>query len=81
MLEGIEDIDWGSLKHAYGSAKHTPTHIVKLASDIPADWLEAIDALWATINHQGSIYSATSYVVPFLIELAGAPRTGSRADP
>jgi hypothetical protein len=79
MLEDLDSVDWASLDHAYGSAEDVPGHIRKLMSDDPADWVEAIDALYWSIYHQGTVYSATGSAVPFLIQLTGTDGIRCRA--
>jgi hypothetical protein len=37
MLEGLEDIDWGSLGHAYGTATDVPDLLRALASPLPKE--------------------------------------------
>jgi len=73
MLENLDKIPWDTLEHAYGEAKDVPGLIRKLASK---DIKEREDALWylyGNIWHQGTVYEATSYAVPFLIELLENP--------
>ena len=73
MLEGLDRIDWSSLEHAYGPAKDVPGLIRGLASDDAATRKWARRTLWSNVIHQGTVYSATSHAVPFLIELLGLP--------
>ncbi len=74
MLEGLDQIAWHNLHHAYGPAGDVPGLIRQIAAYDPARG----DAPWSNdplfflgniINHQGNIYEATGYVVPFLNEL------------
>jgi hypothetical protein len=44
-----------------------------LRSSIPEDRASAFEALFGNIVHQGSVYDATSWAVPFIIELLRAP--------
>ena len=85
-LAGLDDIDWSALSHAYGSAEDVPELLRRLAaagseahSDDSAEDDEAaneaeevIGDLWATICHQGSVYTATIAAVPFLAGMAAA---------
>lgn len=70
MLEGLEQIDWGKLQHAYGPAEDVPGLLRGLASPEKSARGEALHALWGNIWHQGTVYEATSVAAPFLIELA-----------
>jgi HEAT repeat protein len=72
MLEKLDSIDWSSLSHAYGEASDVPDIIRALASDDPETREEAISELHGNIWHQGTVYEATPYAVPFLIELLKA---------
>ena len=67
MLDGLDDINWGSLQHAYGPADDVPDHLRALTD--PARFDDALESLYGTVFHQGSRYSATPYVVPFAVEL------------
>jgi hypothetical protein len=62
------------VEHAFGPASDTPGHVRALLSDDPEVRADAADSLWGTVNHQGSLYPATRYVVPFLLELLDAPQ-------
>lgn len=78
MLDGLDDIDWGSLQHAYGSAGDVPGLIRALASPSPDERRAAIYELHGNLWHQGTIYEATPCAVPFLIELASSKATPDR---
>jgi hypothetical protein len=69
MLENLDSIDWSKLHHSYGSAETTPKYIRMLASADTDDRKRAYDHLYGSVNHQGDVLSATSAVVPFIIEL------------
>ena len=59
----------GTSAHAYGAADDVPALLRELIS-APPD--EALSELWNNICHQGSVYSATPYAVPFLAGIAAA---------
>lgn len=69
MLKGIDEIDWGRLEHAYGPATDVPGMLRQLTSPDPGERGEAVQALFGTIWHQGTVYEASAHAVPFLIEL------------
>jgi hypothetical protein len=73
MLENLDKISWKKLKHAYGEAADVPGLIRKLASKDIKDREDALWYLYGNIWHQGTVYEATSYAVPFLIELLENP--------
>ena len=73
MLNKLDEINWKELEHAYGPAEDVPGQIRALASTDPQVREKAQYELWGNIIHQGTIYQATSYAVPFLIELLEIP--------
>lgn len=68
-FDGLESIDWKSLTHAYGSAADIPKLLKATITDDFDQFGKAYGDLLSAINHQGTIYQATSYTVPFLINL------------
>ena len=59
--------DWAKLRHAYGSASDIPPLLEQLSPDPEAPvW----DELWGRICHQGSVYSASFPVLPYLADAA-----------
>lgn len=73
MLEGLDRIDWSSLRHACGSASDVPEQIRALASTSKPEREQALNDLLGNIWHQGTVYEASAYAVPFLIELVREP--------
>jgi hypothetical protein len=69
MLENLNTVDWQNLHHAYGEASDVPDLIRALASRDEETRQGVIYALYGNIWHQGTVYEATSYAVPFLLEL------------
>jgi hypothetical protein len=65
MLEGLNEINWSQLHHAYGEASDVPVLIRKLLSKDENERNEALDHLFGNIWHQGTIWEASSYAVPF----------------
>jgi hypothetical protein len=94
MLNGLTRIDWHRVRHAFGPADAVPHLVrwyaldlidpsIPPADDVPAEiWSELADGpelqLFNLIFHQSGICEATSYVVPFLLELAGHPMVKQR---
>eukprot|EP01105_Mastigella_eilhardi_P000319 TRINITY_DN1041_c0_g1_i3.p1 TRINITY_DN1041_c0_g1~~TRINITY_DN1041_c0_g1_i3.p1 ORF type:complete len:547 (-),score=77.01 TRINITY_DN1041_c0_g1_i3:512-2152(-) len=56
-----EMVCWRDLDHAYGCAVGTPKYLFGLLS--PETMEESFGDLYASILHQGSIYSSTSYAI------------------
>ncbi|GHO59276.1 hypothetical protein [Ktedonobacter robiniae] len=69
MLEQLSSINWSILSHAYGSAEDVPQMLRDLAS--PDEQLRGIarGALYTNVYHQGTVYQASAYAIPFLLEL------------
>ncbi|MGP4022395.1 hypothetical protein [Actinomadura sp. 3N407] len=77
-LEGIEDIDWASLGHAYGAAEDVPRTLADAVGEDDELAGEATEYLFGSIFHQGTLYSATPWAVPFIARLAAHPGTRRR---
>eukprot|EP01063_Lacrimia_lanifica_P016124 TRINITY_DN2273_c0_g3_i1.p1 TRINITY_DN2273_c0_g3~~TRINITY_DN2273_c0_g3_i1.p1 ORF type:complete len:438 (+),score=88.68 TRINITY_DN2273_c0_g3_i1:48-1361(+) len=75
MLEGLDAVPWGSLRHAYGAAGDVPGLLQELLSSPD---VKVLQALYANIYHQGTRYSASSRAVPFLMDIV-EQRTTHRA--
>jgi HEAT repeat protein len=80
MFEKLDAIDWAALSHAYGSAEDVPELLRALVSDDEETRHGALDALYGNIWHQGTIYEATGYAVPFLFEIAADERLPDRRE-
>lgn len=78
-LDGIDDIDWASLEHAYGSARDVPRTLREAVGADEEAAGEAIEHLFGSIYHQGTLYAATPWAVPFVARLAADPGTPRRA--
>lgn len=74
MLENLDTIDWRNLHHAYGPANDVPDLIRALVSNDEEERQSAIFELYGNIWHQDTVYEATAYAVPFLIELLESER-------
>ncbi|KAI8654122.1 hypothetical protein NCS56_01368800 [Fusarium sp. Ph1] len=79
-LAGLDDIDWASLQHAYGSAEDVPALLKALRFHDKKELDQVYFALSSNILHQGTRYQATSYAVPFLYALLDAKDTPRRED-
>ena len=79
MFTGLDDIDWESLRHAYGSAESVPGWVRGLVDSDPTVREESLDAMYGAIHHQGDVYDSTVAAVPYLIEAVTAPGLPGRA--
>src|SRR6266849_3008472 len=80
MLDRLDHIPWNRLTHAYGPAEDVPDLLRRLRT-APPEMTGEQSPLWhlfGNIWHQGSVYEATPYAVPFLIELAAHPLVPNR---
>lgn len=75
MLDGLDDIDWARLGHAYGAADDVPGQLRALLSPDPATRDEALGDLYTNVFHQGNRFEASAYAVSFLLEMIGDPTT------
>lgn len=79
MLDGLEEIRWDKLTHAYGQADGIPARIRALQSTDPAQWVRAMSDLYDALCHQMcSIYPATVSAIPFFIQLLAEPKIRCR---
>ncbi|WP_416966666.1 hypothetical protein [Streptomyces sp. 4F14] len=65
----LDDVQWHTLTHAYGTAEDVPDLIRALYEGGEAAE-EALDELYGTVYHQGSVYEASAPAVPFLAHAA-----------
>lgn len=69
MFEHLDSVDWSKFNHAHGVATDIPNLLLTLVFGDMEDRMQAIGELHETIWHQGTIYSASAEVVPFLFEI------------
>lgn len=85
MLEELDAIPWGDLSHAYGPADDLPDLLraIYRGGSLQTGSPKAgnpLGELAERIVHQGTLYEATSHVVPFLIDLLRDTKRQHRAD-
>ena len=73
QLDDIFRIDWRNLTHALGAAEDVPQQILGLMSDKASARAQVLNQLYSTIWHEGMVFEATAYAVPFLIQLLEHP--------
>ncbi|MFG2947145.1 hypothetical protein [Streptomyces adustus] len=61
----LDHVQWHDLTHAYGPAADVP-ELIRALYDDEESAAEAIDELYGTIYHQGTVYDASAPAVPFL---------------
>jgi hypothetical protein len=74
LMHAIDGVPWDHLAHAYAAARDAPVHLrCFVSAERPSDELEcAVDWLWGSILHQGSLYSASPPVIWVLVDLLAA---------
>jgi hypothetical protein len=77
----IDAIDWSKLSHAYGNATDVPLLLQQARSSNPAEREAAFQELHPRIAHQGSVYEATAFALPFLIEMLRSPERRPSDEP
>lgn len=80
MLEQLSSITWSDLSHAYGSAADVPQLLRDLTSTDEQIRGSALGTLYTNIYHQGTVYQASAYAVPFLLELLGEETVPDREE-
>ena len=78
MFTGMDEVDWASMRHAYGSAKAVPQLLQGLASPCPDERERALDGLYGAVHHQGDVYDSTLACIPFLFALIARPEVPDR---
>ncbi|GIJ09294.1 hypothetical protein ACFFMR_21945 [Micromonospora andamanensis] len=79
LLDGVHEIDWSALQHAYGSADEVPGWLAAMTD--PEICVDALGDLDVAVYHQGgAVYPAGAAVLPFLIRFALDPTVPHRAD-
>ncbi|MFI5795772.1 HEAT repeat domain-containing protein [Streptomyces sp. NPDC051677] len=78
MFTGIDEVEWTSLRHAYGSARDVPGVLRGLASAEPVERAAALDRMYDAVHHEGNVYDSTLACVPFLLALAADERVRER---
>ncbi|MFD4400923.1 HEAT repeat domain-containing protein [Kitasatospora sp. NPDC058397] len=79
MFDGLHDIDWSQMHHAYGTAEEVPGLLHALASSDEEERGDALGRFYSAVHHQGDVYQCTAVSVPFLFELAGDAAAPLRA--
>lgn len=65
----LDDIQWHTLTHAYGTAEDVPA-LIRALYEGGEQAQEALGELYGTVYHQGSVYEASAPAVPFLAHAA-----------
>lgn len=68
-IDGLDDIPWHTLTHAYGAASEVPKDIRRLTSSDAQYRESALWQLFGSIYHQGTLYPATAAVAPFILRI------------
>jgi HEAT repeat protein len=81
VLRGLDAVDWRALSHAFGPADNVPGLLRGLISeDADVRW-GAYDELTNAVWHQGTVYSVSARVVPYLIAMLHSPDTPDKRLP
>jgi hypothetical protein len=78
MLDGLDKIHWGSVRHFKGPAVDVPALLLNLLSPDKKTQSSAIHELFGSIWRHGKVYEATAKAVPFLYEILGNPACSER---
>jgi len=80
LLAGLEALDWHSLQHCYGPADDVPDLLRLLLAEDEDVRQDAYQELANLLCHQGDVYQATGYAVPFLLRMLQAEDRPGKAD-
>jgi tetratricopeptide (TPR) repeat protein len=80
LLAGVDEVDWHALHHAYGPADDVPNLLRLLLSDDKEVRDDAWQELYSNLWHQGDVYEATGYAVPFFLRLLQAEATPGKGE-
>ncbi|MGA5820370.1 hypothetical protein ACPC54_21185 [Kitasatospora sp. NPDC094028] len=72
-LAGLDARPWATLHHAYGPAEDLP-ELLRAFAEGGEDAEEALDELYGSIVHQGTVYTASVEAAPYLARIAAAGR-------
>ena len=79
MFDKLDTIDWPILKTAYGTADALPIALRNLAAPDEEVRVAAWYTVRSELEHQGTVYQASAYAAPFLVEwLAELPHEDKR---
>jgi hypothetical protein len=67
--ERTDEPDWTSIVDAYGDASNVPAMLNDTLSGDPTTRRSAIERLWGSLCHQGTVYEATPVAVRFIAKL------------
>jgi|GEM_PF-2244980 hypothetical protein len=73
MFDGLNKIDWESVRHHHGPAANVPKLLQDLVSKDRKAQSLAIHALFNILWNHGTVYEATAKAVPFLYEVLESP--------
>jgi hypothetical protein len=80
MLVGLNAVQWAKMEHAYGPAIDVPALINALISPDAEVRGTAWNELHGNLWHQGTIYEATAYAVPFFLQLLELEKVSSKQE-
>ncbi|MFE7244636.1 hypothetical protein [Streptomyces sp. NPDC057580] len=75
----LEEVAWSRFGHAYGSGHDVPERLTRLRSPDAETAGLALDLLWGSVVHQGTVGSVAPLTVPFLLRIAADPSAYGRA--
>ncbi len=80
LFTGLDETDWASMRHAYGSAADVPALLRGLIDPNPSVRECALDSMYGAVHHGGDVYPCTVAMIPFLLRIANRPDMPGRPD-
>lgn len=72
-LDELDAQDWSQVMAANGPTEEVPGLLRQVLDDDAANRAAALEQLWGTVWHQGTVYECTPLAVPFLVRVATNP--------
>ncbi|MFD8023955.1 hypothetical protein ACFV6G_26470 [Streptomyces lavendulae] len=72
-LAGLDAHPWAAVNHAYGPAEDLPD-LLRIFAEGGQDAEEALEELYSSIVHQGTVYAASADAAPYLARIAASGR-------
>ncbi|RSS64651.1 hypothetical protein EF912_01940 [Streptomyces sp. WAC07061] len=72
-LAGLDAHPWAAVNHAYGPAEDLP-ELLRVFAEGGEDAEEALQELYSSIAHQGTVYAASADAAPYVARIAASGR-------
>ena len=77
MLDGLDQLPWPEIHHAYGTCENVPKMLRELAAG-DTESSNVLGWLAGRCFHQETHYEANRHILPFLLEIVSRPNSPRR---